>query len=87
MKSCSMQEAAAWKTIQRLIGTLVGGTIAYLIMLREPVVSRGSSILALVCFCTFMVAHGLHTAFRYTVFLTLVTMTSLTVSQYPQPRK
>ena len=81
-----MQEAAAWKIIQRLIGTMIGGTIGYLIMLKEHVVSRGSSVLALVCFCTFMVAQGLHTAFRYTVFLTLVTMTSLTVCQYPQGR-
>lgn len=70
--------------IQRLIGTMIGGTIGYLIMLRQRVHSQGSAVLALVCSCTFVIAQGLHSAFRYTVFLTLVTMTSLTICQYAQ---
>ena len=86
-RAISLQEAAVWKTIQRLIGTIIGATAGYLIMLREPVVSRGSSVLVLVCFCTFVMAHGVHTAFRYAIFLALLTMTSLTVSQYAEVRK
>ena len=79
-----LKEAAAWKIVQRVTGTLIGGTVGYLIMLRQGVHSRGVAVAALVCGCTFVIAQGLHTAFRYTVLLTLVTMTSLTVCQYAQ---
>lgn len=77
-------EAAAWKVAQRLIGTLLGGTIGYLIMLRQDVHVRPWVVLLLLCVCTFVLTQGLTTSFKYTFFLTVVTLTSLTVCQWSQ---
>ena len=76
-----LQEAAAWKTIQRIIGTLLGGTLGYLIMLRASIHSRGSAVLALVCASLFVVLQGLTTSFTYTFLLACITLCSLTLCQ------
>lgn len=84
MTALRLKEAAAWKIVQRVLGTFIGGTLGYLIMLRQHVHTRGAKVLALVCACTFVVAQGLRSMLQYTVFLTVLTMTSLTICQYPQ---
>ena len=60
----------------------MGGTLAYLIMLRDYMNSRGVVVDVLVVTSLFVIAQRLESRFRYTVFLTMLTLCSLALCQF-----
>lgn len=76
------QEAALWKVMQRTVGTLAGGTLAYLIMLRREISAKGTAVVCLSCFSCFLIAQLVHSAFRYSIYLTNLTLFTLTICQF-----
>ena len=70
--------------MQRIVGTFLGGTLGYLIMLRVSIHSRGVAVIALYCTSLFVILQGLQTSFTYTFLLSCITLLSLTACQHPQ---
>lgn len=81
-KACMMQEATVWKMVQRILGTLIGGTLAYLIMLRTYIHTRGVAVAALCLTSIFVISQRLDSRLKYTVYLTMLTLSSLTFCQF-----
>ena len=58
IRHASAQEATVVRMVERILGTLIGATLAYLIMLHADVYTRGSAVLPLDAACLFVFAQA-----------------------------
>lgn len=65
-----------------LAGTLIGGALGYVVMLKEPLATNAPALMAIICTYAFMVGLLGQTQFRVAITLTLMTMGALVLCQY-----
>ncbi|DBB10182.1 TPA: hypothetical protein ACH3X3_001759 [Trebouxia sp. C0006] len=70
------------KGVLRIAASVLGGTYGYLVMLGSPVASNPYAIMCFMSLFTFVAALAALSAFKYAVFLMLVTAYSLILCQY-----
>lgn len=70
------------KGVLRIAASVLGGTYGYLVMLGSPVASNPYAVMCFVSLFTFVAALAALSAFKYAVFLMLVTAYSLILCQY-----
>eukprot|EP00877_Chromochloris_zofingiensis_P010507 jgi/Chrzof1/570/Cz01g20240.t1 len=75
-------EATVSKVVFWLAGTLIGGALGYVVMLKEPLATNAPALMAIICTYAFMVGLLGQTQFRVAITLTLMTMGALVLCQY-----
>ncbi|KAK9815502.1 hypothetical protein WJX72_004760 [[Myrmecia] bisecta] len=68
--------------VLRLAGSVLGGVLGFLVMLRPSVATSPYALTAIVCTFTCLCGFLTMTQFKYAVFLTLVTADALILCQY-----
>ncbi|KAK9904804.1 hypothetical protein WJX75_002805 [Coccomyxa subellipsoidea] len=70
------------KGVLRIIGSAIGGTFGYVVMLRAGLATEPVALAAIGCTATFLVAPSTLTRYKYAAYLTLVACHSLIFCQY-----
>jgi len=74
-------DATIAKSVQRVTGSVIGATYAFLVMLRPVVATNPYAVATMVCFSAFMCGLLVEHRFRYGSFLALYTSAVVMLAQ------
>ncbi|BDA49628.1 hypothetical protein COCOBI_14-2480 [Coccomyxa sp. Obi] len=75
-------DSTVTKGFLRIVGSAIGGTFGYLVMLRSGLATDACALVAIGCGATLLIAPTTLTKYKYAVFLALVAFHSLILCQY-----